>query len=378
MVRRTRSVWERYHIDTWVLEGAERVSREPIRVLFAGQRENCAYIVHVVFSEAPVKVQRRKMWRSAVWSLLRQPDMPYALIWIQTEDAPVAEINRRVCFAIPSWIAGELDVVQALASPQASTSVSRDMRHVRRNRFLYRVTRNRDELESFYANMYLPYIRQTHGEGAFVATLEEFAREAEKGAELLIVEQDSNPVAGVLLGRQDHECMVALELGVWGADRRLVKAGALAAVYGFSLQHASARGYRRLFLGGARPFLNDGALQYKKKWGLRITGRLHTMPGRLVLKPNLALKSVASFLRNNPFVYEDKEDAFRVAVFVDAGNDLPVSSEVVEQFYDAHVIPGLQGVSVFTVGGAAGSQAIANRSVAPESAADFRSAAVAG
>jgi len=249
LVRSLRSLWQRYRLEAWVLEGAERNSGEAIRVLVVGQVENCNYLARVVFAEGSIAVQRRKMWKHHAWSLLDVPDCPYGLIFIQTDKMlpePAQAHNR---FVVPTWIAGELDVIRALKSPSASTSVKRDVRHIRSSRFQYSTTRDPGAIDRFFADMYLPYIRQTHGDGAFAASLDKFRQEAEKGAELLLVEQDGKAVAGVLLGLNDPERMEALELGVLGADRNLVKAGALAAIYYFSLLHAANRGFRRLFLG---------------------------------------------------------------------------------------------------------------------------------
>ena len=344
LVRRLRSIWERYRLDAWVLEGAERTSGERVRVMFVGQIENCNYVMRVVFGENSIAVQPRKIWNHSAWKLLETSKSAYGLIFIQTNKTIPNFTHGRACYVIPSWIAGELDVKQALESPRTSTSVKRDIRHIRSSRFEYRTTRDPFVFERFISDMYLPYIRQTHGEGAVVATLDDFKEEADKGAELLLVDHDSKSVAGVLLGLDNLERMDALVLGVLDGDQNLVKAGAIAAIYYFSLLHAQKRGYQKLFLGGARPFLNDGPFQYKKKWGLRITGRLSTMPDVRVLQPNPSFAAVQSFLRNNPFIFEC-DNKFRAAVF--AGVDEVLNEESVERLRKAHDLPGIAGFTVF-------------------------------
>ena len=59
---------------------------------------------------------------------------------------------------------------------------------------------------------------------ANLASSDEFKREPDKGAELLLVGQDGKSVAGVLLGLDDLERMEALEFGVLGAYNRLAVA----------------------------------------------------------------------------------------------------------------------------------------------------------
>ena len=248
-------------------------------------------------------------------------------------------------FVLPSWLAGELDVAHSLACRSGNDSVKTDLRNIRKQGFTYRVTREAAGIERFYETMYLPNVRKTHGERAFVATLDELMRGCGQGAELLLVEHGGQEVAGVVLGAYDAQRLDALELGVLGADARLIKGGVLAAIYYFSLQLAAARGHTRLHLGGARPFLNDGALRYKSKWGLRITGRLPSMPDRLLLRARMTERAVASFLRNNPFVYERAPDVFRIAVFAAEAEQAPPA--LTERWWRRHPLGGIEGVTRF-------------------------------
>ena len=346
VVQGVRKLHSRFRLDSWILTGEERVSGEPITVFFSGQIENCNYIARIVFREGCYKTRSCKMWSWKVSKLINNVSVPYSLIFLQTNQVTHNSTLRNYSFLIPSWIAGELDVAHALQCQRGNDSVKTDLRNIRRNRFTFRVTRKPEEMEKFYYTMYLPYVRQTHGDHAFIATLDELRREANKRSELLLVEQDGKPVAGVYLGIHDHERIDALELGVMGANRDLVKMGALAAIYYYSLLHASEGKYKRLFLGGARPFLNDGPLRYKKKWGLHITGRLHTLPDQFVFRPCLGSTAVDSFLENNPFVYEEK-NAFRVAVFIGAQQEY--SDQLIDHIRKAYCLPGFAGATVFRI-----------------------------
>jgi hypothetical protein len=344
LVRRARDLRDHYFRNVWLLTGRECHSGEPIRVFCAGQLEVCRYIERLVFQDGSCALRHRKMWSRKVLGLFAKTHVPYSLIFVQTNVTPPPGIARYGAFVIPSWLAGELDVAYALTCQRGNDSVKTDLRNIRKNGFTYRVTQDPAEIECFYQTMYLPYIRQTHGGRAFVTTREELAREAGQGGELLLVEQDARPVAGVYLGTHDADRLDALELGVVGGDRNLVKLGALAAIYYFAIQLAAERHHKRLYLGGARPFLNDGALQYKNKWGLRITGRLHTMPDRLLFQPRLGSAAIHSFLRNNPFVFEN-DSAMHAAVFVDS--EAVLDEDATARFRKVYCLQGLAGVSVY-------------------------------
>jgi hypothetical protein len=348
LVRRLRSFWQRYRLEAWVLEGAERNSGEPIRVLFVGQVENCNYLARVLFAEDSVRRYRQRVWSWQVDSLLNGPVSPYGMIFVQQQPGARAWYSHERCFVLPSWLAGELNVAQGLDSRRGNDSVKTDLRNIRRNGFTYRITCEPQDIEYFYTTMYLPYIQQTHGDRAFVTSREELGREAGDRLELLLIEQDGKPVAGVYLGMHDQERVDALELGVAGADRNLVRLGALAAIYYYALVYAAEGNYLRLYLGGSRPFLHDGALQYKKKWGLRIVGRLQSLPDVLVFQPRLGTAAVRSFLLNNPFVFE-QDGVFRAAVFIGAQQES--SDKSTDQIRKAYCFPGLAGVTVFRVDG---------------------------
>jgi hypothetical protein len=355
-IRALRNTFARHRVDIWILTGEERVSGQPITVFFSGQIENCNYIASLVFHEGKFKTSHRKMWSWRVWRMLDTTNLPYSLIWIQTNQVPRFLTDRPGCFVIPSWIAGEIVVSQTLERCKKSDSIKTDLRHIKQHRFEYKVTRDHEEIERFYSTMYLPYVRQTHGNRAFVSTLDELKREAGT-AELLFVEQDGKQLAGIYLGNRKHDCIDALELGVTEGDHSLVKIGVLSAIYYYTILHAAQRGIAKVYLGGVRPFLKDGTLQYKKKWGLHITGKLHTLPDLIVFQPRLGSAAVKSYLKNNPFVYEE-QGTFRAAVFLDAGQDLPVTGETASKLCKAYCLPGLDGLSAFRVDREMGSEVV--------------------
>jgi hypothetical protein len=354
-VRHLRKVWRTLRPDAWVLEGVERTSGEFTRVLYVGQIENCVFVAQVVFAAGSVERRRRRMWSWQVSALLHKPKMVYDMIFVQRQPGVDARRLGQPCFVLPSWVAGELSVTQALASHRGNKSVKTDLRNIHRYGFTYRTTCDSRELDRFLSDMYLPYVRQTRGDGAFVATREELERTAGIELRLLLIEREGKDVAGVCLGVHDQDRLDALELGVVGADRDLVRKGALAAIYYFSLVYAAERKFSRLYLGGSRPFLRDGPFQYKKKWGLKIVGRLPTLPDVIIFRPRLSAVGVRCFLTNNPFVYEEGGE-FRAAVFVDKQQS--PFAESTDTVRKANCLPGLAGATVFRID--------ANARLAPE------------
>ena len=109
---------------------------------------------------------------------------------------------------------------------------------------------------------------------------------------------------GDILARSGQMANVLIELGVVPGDRVAAQVGKSSdalALYLASLQRARELGYDRLGIGMSRPFLNDGLLRYKRKWGLRLNGEFGRGGVWLRFKPDS--ESARSFLCNNPFLH---------------------------------------------------------------------------
>jgi hypothetical protein len=124
-------------------------------------------------------------------------------------------------------------------------------------------------------------------------------------------------------------------------DPAHVKAGVLAALYYFSMSHLINKGYQRLHLGATRPFLRDGVLQYKKKWGTRIVGSSRRW---FVLNPLRNIIGVKAFLANNPFVFES-DSGLNGALFV--GQAPSFSDDEVYKLQEYCHELGIQSVKIF-------------------------------
>ena len=94
-----------------------------------------------------------------------------------------------------------------------------------------------------------------------------------------------------------------VHLGVLRGDFNYVKKGALIAVYYYTIEYLRKRNYKKLSLGGARPFLNDGLLNHKLCWGANIVCETSKAFLLCILSDKKCLKT---FLLNNPFICKDR------------------------------------------------------------------------
>lgn len=321
--------------DVWVVSGKERTSGAPLTLLFSGSLENKNYLAHLSLAGTDEeRHQRVPFWR--LGRLLRRH--ADALTIVERKERPKHTPAGTVY--IPCWIGGEIDLAKAELLRRTSGQVNADMRRIRKRSYEMAVERGSERLLAFYEEMYRPYLRNVYGARAFAASRSEV--EAKAGiAELVLVREQGEPVAGQILVYENDRARGWL-IGVRNGDRRYVREGAIAAVYQYTTRYLAGRGFERVHAGASRPFLNDGVLRYKGKWGMRITDHA---PKWFAMTLPTAGEAALSFLTQNPFVYEI-EDKYYAALFVRDRYTPPRPATV-----DALKIGGLAGVAVFRPAG---------------------------
>lgn len=338
-VHAARGYLDRYRLPAWSLEGAERHSGEQLRIFFAGQLENKNYITRLAFAGDHAEVERGRMWLWNACRLARNHRAGHDLAIVDSETPLCRRLKGADAFVLPNWIRGELDLAVARQQLARSESVKTDLRKIRQHGLRYEVTQDERAFERFYHEMYLPYANQTYAGMMFLmshADLRAFIPQSE----LLWVKNDAEEVAGLML-RHDGAIIRMYALGVKNGDPQYVKSGALAAAYCFAILHLTERGAQRLHLGGSRPFLRDGVLQYKKKWGIRIIDK---SPQFFVLTPTRRTRASRSFLANNPFFFE-AGDSLGGAIF--GGRESGVSDDAIKRWRKEFEDMGLLHVQIF-------------------------------
>jgi hypothetical protein len=157
------------------------------------------------------------------------------------------------------------------------------------------------DLDLFYEKMYVAYIMKRFKDPGIIKKAI-FQKSLGKTSELCLLKKDGQPVAGCLF---DHvgDAYILLTLGV--TDEAYVKEGATAALYYYGIRRAHGLGAKYIDFGLSRPFISDGVLQYKGRWGGRI-GRNHDTSQVTYLKN----------IRNDGLIVLD-EDKLKVLVSAD-------------------------------------------------------------
>jgi predicted N-acetyltransferase YhbS len=317
IVQTWRAVVERLRVEVWIIEGKGRHGGSPLKVLVAGQLEAKNYVAELLF-KSPRSETHRRMWRSRLLRRIGARRSKYMMVFVDTQTQRPRRSEQANVFWSRGWVRTELDLALAMERIRRSDSVKSDLRKVRENNLSCDATTDSQEMDRFYWNMYVPYAQQGFGSKAVYMTHEQF-RAGLKNGELLRVHKDGQIVAGMIILYRDTREPQWWVLGMRDGDRGLSRQGVLAALYLYGVQHLKEKGYSRALLGGVRPFLADGVLQYKRKWGARLLAGDDGDPHWLMVAVTEPTDAVRSFLKACPVICED-ERGLVGRVFFDGAN----------------------------------------------------------
>lgn len=133
-------------------------------------------------------------------------------------------------------------------------------------RFALDFSTDPEDLDLFYEKIYLPYTRRWE-EDAIILKKSELLRDFGKNGDLALLKSGTE-IAGGQFSCQNGDTYTLLVYGL--SDESRVREGASAALYYYCVRRAQQKGAAFLDLGLARPFITDGILKYKRKWGGQI------------------------------------------------------------------------------------------------------------
>jgi len=245
----------------------------------------------------------------------------------------VDRISARLFFGddylvVPESVGGRLSVpVDLKRLARQSKSVKNDMQRVRR--LTSSISHVVSDCDLFYHTMYLPFLRQRHGDFAVVRSEHQVRRAFRRGG-ILWVHREEERIAGAVFEVRDR-VLHFVALGISGDRLDLVQRGALAALYIFLIQYAAAYGCLEIDCGGSGPILNDGLLRYKAKWGVRLT-RANVQHHYLVRweAPNHVIRL---FLRRLPLIFNSPRGGLcgLTAAWIDEAAELHAETAAIQR-----------------------------------------------
>ncbi|MDO8587682.1 MAG: GNAT family N-acetyltransferase [Armatimonadota bacterium] len=180
----------------------------------------------------------------------------------------------------------------------AREDLRRNIRRMKQNNYQCEITNDDDWFDLFYHRMYKPYAENKYGELTHLCGYRRLRYDFRRGMGIS-VRRDGSHVAGAV-SYFNGSVMINHWKGILDGDQAVARDGASLALYYYRIQLAFERGYKTADFGYSAPFVTDGALNYKLKWGMEVVNRDNSRVVYAIAAPGRTEQAVR-FLRANRF-----------------------------------------------------------------------------
>lgn len=186
-----------------------------------------------------------------------------------------------------------------------SKSARNDLWRFRKLELRCVVSRDRARLAEFHRAYFIPSMIASHGGDARSKDFRFIAGLFDRGGELVEIWRGDEWVGGYVGQRLGNDYHFRI-LGWRGGEVTLRQDGIVAAMYIFAIQRAIEGGVSRFHAGGSSPYLENGLLVFKSKWGAQLEMLGSEIPSwRVLIDPkNPAVKR---FFSNHSLLVRNHE-----------------------------------------------------------------------
>lgn len=325
--------------DVWILDGSEKSTNKPLKIVYIGNEKNKNYIKEITFKDNCNEVHMGKKFFWHLYYIVSKNRYKCSLAIIEGKAIEQHLFGTNKDFFVPLW----LDNIASLPLPVTNKSAKRDLARLRKNKFEYIVTRDSGMLDDFYYNMHIPMIRTRYKTGAFETSYNEIMDKIKENCyELLLIKKQNIFITGCLLNRCDKIPRM-WKNGI--RDFKYWNEGGIAATYIYASEYLHQKGYEKVSFGLTSSFLNDGVLRYKKKWDILL--EISDKKG-YIFKPLIESDGLKDFFKSHPLIYTEKNKLYG-AVFIDESKEC--FEEEYSQFQKEYGVKGLSGLNIFSIRG---------------------------
>ena len=268
-LRRFAFLVRRLSLGVYLLEGESAGSS--LRVVVADDGSTLDVIRAVIFPNGS------SVTRKGSVSALKAPDLVAgdADLVVVGANYLLGDLYRdRGFYVLPKYVRQRLPVFDTPEQTigRLSTGVQKDIRHKLRRMDNMGVTceliRDPAWVETFYHEMYKPHTLSRFEELAAVSSFGDVERAFQRGGGLALKQNGVAFSASIIFPQGD--VMRFPYSGTASASEELARKGAKTVLYYNALRVAREWGCSAIDLGHTGPFLSDGVLQFKLKWGSQV------------------------------------------------------------------------------------------------------------
>lgn len=309
-------------------------------VIYVGEGDSLNELSHALFLEPAnaIALARLPLWR--VPSIVRR--------FLGKGFLVVSELNRLIpwqpranyVFASPPVVRQVLDTTQPpdVLYDGLKKELRRHLRRIKDMGFTYEVSRQSEDFDLFYHQMYLPFIQQRYKEQATI-TNHSLARRYFDHGELVFVRRNGQRIGGTLV-LHTRDKYVAMLVGFCPEYADQARQGALLAMYWFDICRAWELGRQQVDWGGSYARTRNGVFTFKQQWGTRLllVQGLHV---KRFFAADQISPDLCCHLNHQGFLTEREGGFWQVVLETDQGRAGETENHCPEQQMGANGIAGL-------------------------------------
>ena len=212
-------------------------------------------------------------------------------------------------FIVPKFLDAQIDLSLPLDRLIRGSRTKNDQRSACKIGYSFHELREEEVFDEYYDHMLVPTVKLRHGERAFVSSRDS-QREAFRRGHLLAAYVDDIWLGAFLMVPESATAISWATVGWRDGSEELMKKLIVSALLSEAIVRSKAAGYSHLNLGNCLPFVNDGPMNFKLKWGASLTlpsighsdGVLHGVNGYAAVRVNLNSEGAQALLRHCPLL----------------------------------------------------------------------------
>jgi len=229
----------------------------------------------------------------------------------------ISEYQKRGYLIIPDWVNSSLNI-NDIESNNLNRSAKRSIKSIEENKLSYFIIQADKIIETFYYDFYKPTIESIHKESGLVKEFNQIKIFSKK-SQIINIRHNNMTMALVLIIPTKDGTLYIYAAGLQQDMSEKLKNIANDAIFYFSIKTAQDENFKKIDFGLNRSFLNDGVLNYKKKWGCQFS----ISPNQVYsIAINTKSKAMKQFLKSNPIFFHEKDHISSIFYFKDEKPDV--------------------------------------------------------
>jgi hypothetical protein len=327
------------YVTIFIIQGQEKNTKKDINIIYLSKNNTYSYLHEKLFSDG---FRSKKIGKCLIWNINKKLNflsINYDALFIKSDMFFSNYFKKQGYIVIPELISYNLDTTKPIETitKNFKKSIKEDIRKIKKIGYTYEITQNLEKVKMFYYQMYHPYITNKYGKLTGISHYEFIKYLIKKDCKLILIKKNNEYLYGALFSTKKEKVKTYFS-GVMNGKLNYMKKGLGATPYYFLILWTKENGYKSIDFGKTNPFLDDGLLRYKIKWGMNIKKPDITSQNIIAFKIYDNNQGITNFLINNPMISIEK-NKFKGIIFLE--NKQLLKPELIQSYLKKYKISDL-------------------------------------